>query len=490
MPDVMGMSLRGKGVLALFGVMLYAALVVGVIAYQRNKMLNTVIEQQQLYKVEEALAGANTALAYMHLHVDETDVEGNSRVNTGHLIRDIATIKLQLRGLTEVYPQFRVQLAQMDKQVSVIHAKGEAENLHELRGAISGLVSELDGLAHAVNRRSFALSRIFRAEYDSIAFIPLVMGLIGGLIFAAIVLVFFSHLVRDIRGVQERAMLVAGGYRGKPLEVTRRDELGALMEGINRVQAELRERDQRLELAQERRFHHEKMAAVGSLAAAIAHEINNPIAAIAGIAQGMLESKETASVPCREADFCKPEMILEHTKRIAGISRQLAEHTAPHPLRPELLDLNSLVRNTCSFISYDPRFRGIEMKLELDRDLPAVEGVADHLTQVLMNLLINSADALGGVEGRKPRIRVSTRTQGDHVMLEVEDNGQGMEPAVQAQIFKESFTTKPADIGRGLGLFLCKALMEENNGHIELASTPGVGTTAQVRLPLQRSAEG
>lgn len=103
-----------------------------------------------------------------------------------------------------------------------------------------------------------------------------------------------------------------------------------------------------------------------------------------------------------------------------------------------------------------------------------------------MNLLINAADALSGDNGRKPAIRVATRVGDGEAVITVHDNGCGMEAAVLSQIFKESFTTKPPDIGRGLGLFLCKTLIEENHGHIALESTPGAGTTARVSLPLQR----
>lgn len=480
-----GLSLRDKGILALAGVMLYAGLVVVMVASQRVRILNTLIEQQQLERVEAALASANTALAYMHLHADETEVSGGSPVSSHHLARDIAMVKSHLRGLEDVYPRLGRRIGRLENEIEAVSPTGKPVNMPQLRNAISGLVADLDGLAHAVNQRSYALSERFGREYDLIALIPLIMGLVGGVAFAVIVLSFFSRLVRDIRTLHERAMLVAGGYRGQPLKVVRRDELGSLMVAVNSVQAELREREQRLELAQERRFHHEKMAAVGSLAAAIAHEINNPIAAITGIARGMQEGKATHPCPGTAAGYCQPELILEQTKRIAAISHQLAEHTAPHPLEPHLLDLNGLIRSTCSFISYDPRFRGIELELDLDHDLPAVQAVADHLTQVLMNLLINAADALGGTVGRKPTIRVTTCVGDGEVLITVTDNGTGMGPEVLSQIFKESFTTKPPEIGRGLGLFLCKALIEENHGQIELQSTPGSGTTARLSLPLQ-----
>jgi C4-dicarboxylate-specific signal transduction histidine kinase len=256
------------------------------------------------------------------------------------------------------------------------------------------------------------------------------------------------------------------------------------MEAINRMQSELRQWEQQLEIAREQRFHREKMAAIGSLAAAVAHEINNPIAAIAGIARSMKAAGRPATGP---ADSDPSELILAQTRRIGTISRQIAEFTAPRSPERRLLDLNTLVRNTCSFIGYDKRFRSIELALDLDSRIPAIKAVADHLTQVLMNLLINAADALEDVSARKPTIWVATHRAESEVVMTVKDNGKGMGSDVLARAFEESYTTKPPDKGRGLGLFLCKSLIEGNGDRIELESTPGMGTTARIRLTLAQN---
>ena len=103
-----------------------------------------------------------------------------------------------------------------------------------------------------------------------------------------------------------------------------------------------------------------------------------------------------------------------------------------------------------------------------------------------MNLLINAADSMEGIKARKPTISVSTRAADGEFMLSVTDNGVGMAPAVLSQAFEESFSTKPAEKGRGIGLFLCKTLIEQNGGRIQLESKPGVGTTAQFFLPFRQ----
>ena len=184
-------------------------------------------------------------------------------------------------------------------------------------------------------------------------------------------------------------------------------------------------------------------------------------------------------------------MILEQSRRIGLISRQIAELTRPLPQEPALLDLNGLVRHTCNFIRYDKRFDGLRLDLELEPTVPAIVAVADHLTQVIMNLLINAADALEHRHDAAPAVRVVTALAEESIVLSVIDNGQGMDEFVLAHAFDESFTTKPAAKGRGLGLFLCRALIEESGGRIELVSTRGTGARATVYLPLtlQRAVE-
>jgi len=112
-----------------------------------------------------------------------------------------------------------------------------------------------------------------------------------------------------------------------------------------------------------------------------------------------------------------------------------------------------------------------------------VTAVSDHLTQVLMNLLINAADAIAeaGVRGR---VTLATRRQGDSVVFTVADNGKGMEESVRRRAFEEFFTTKPQGSGSGLGLSLSRRFLRQAGGDIEIESQPGVGTLVAVRLPL------
>jgi len=166
------------------------------------------------------------------------------------------------------------------------------------------------------------------------------------------------------------------------------------------------------------------------------------------------------------------------------ITRQISEFSLQRPLEPALIDLNTLVRSTCNFIGFDKRFRGIALKQDLADGLPALLVVSDHVVQVLMNLLINAADALEGREKLAPTILVETRLAGSAAVIVVADNGPGIASEHLGRIFETHFTTKPPGRGSGLGLSLCRSLLQQDGGEIEVETVVGRGTTVRVTLPV------
>ncbi len=478
------LTLRAKGILAFVLLIVYIAIFEGVVGQQWHKSLVLAGQLEQLDTRERKVDLLESALSHALLEVQARSFYAD-QAEASKMFLDIELIRRNAENLTQYYPKLVPIHERVRRNLAELLAAPARESFVTLRQSMNDMSAQINNISEEVHGAREAVANASRQLSERIVLIAVTMGLLGAVAFGAVVTLFFSGLARDVRKLEARAVDVVGGYSGAPLEITRHDEVGGLMHAVNRMQRELRHREQQLELSRQQRFHHEKMAAIGSLAAAVAHEINNPIAAITGIAQAISDAKQTHLCPYAEMIGCYPELILEHAKRVASITRQVAELTAAHPPEPELLDLNALVTNTCNFISYDQRFRGIDLVIEPDHDLPAIEAVADHLTQVLMNLLINAADALQGVTDRKPTIRVVTRTADGGVLIEVSDNGCGMDRAVLSRAFDDSFTTKPVGKGCGLGLFLCKTLVEQRGGRIELESTPGVGTTAQIWLPLE-----
>jgi signal transduction histidine kinase len=245
----------------------------------------------------------------------------------------------------------------------------------------------------------------------------------------------------------------------------------------------LRKHETEIELGRQQRFHKEKMAAIGSLAATIAHEINNPLSAIVGIAQSLAEADKLRQTT--DTDAQSPfEAVMEQARRVMQITRQLGEFSVPQSQEPELIDINGLVRSTCRFVRYDGRFRGVTMVQNLDANLPAAFAVADHVVQVLMNLLINAADALENTQEDLAQVVITTSLANGAVNVCVQDTGCGIKPENVEKVFDEHFTTKPPGKGSGLGLALCRALITSSGGDVFLQSEVDVGTSVLITLPL------
>jgi signal transduction histidine kinase len=485
--------LRTKGVLAIALLLGYIALVTLVLARERARLTNLAIEMNACQYTVALLEPVENALAH-------SLVESQKILNASPTTRDVSlsfdsesshleNLNVALEDVGMRFPVLRDDIDRFRNAVVSVKTAPAVEHLASVRDAEQVLLSRLHGVVLMYQNRSNTLARVYDDKQRYIGVVAVGANVAGAVAAVTVILVFFTRLARDIKTLQARATAIVSGYDGEPLSNTRTDEVGGLIDAVNRMQADLRHSERQVEVARQQRFHQEKMAAVGSLASAIGHEVSNPIAAISGVAQFIASESADDSRPQGRQIHEFAQQILTQTERVSRIMRQLGTLTAPSSPEPELLDLNALVRATCGFIRYDKRFRGIEFEPVLDAHLPAVTAVADHLTQILMNLLLNAADATEGItDPSRLRIRVTTHAVGDTVHLSVTDFGRGMTPDVLARAFDESFTTKPATRGRGIGLFVCKSLIEKFGGRIELASVSGEGTTATVEIPLRAAA--
>ena len=481
--DTVRMSLRAKGIAAFLALALYVLAVGLLVAQERERLRATAGELERVHVLEGRLTSVNASVAHTILKVQEIYYSQEPLGSLGSVALDIEAIQAGVQRLRPAYEAADEAAALLDARLASLRATPSRGALAELRGALHELVQRLDVFTRSVDERGDRLTAQYMAHYDAITGITIAGALLGMLVFGALVTVFFGRLAGDLRRLEGRALEVVTGYRGAPLAVTRHDEIGGLMESVNRMQSDLRRHESQLELTRQQRFHQDKMAAVGSLAAAVAHEIHNPIAAIHGLAQTMDDTRLANCCPAAGA-ACQPDLILEQTRRIARITRQMSEMTASQSQEPRLVDVNGLVSSTCNFVAFDRRFRRVQVALELDREAPAVVARADQLTQVLMNLLINAADATEALDDRAPRVRVSTAARDGALEIAVSDNGCGMDAATRERAFEETFTTKPAGKGSGLGLFICKSLVERAGGCIQLRSEPGAGTRVAFSIPL------
>ena len=133
---------------------------------------------------------------------------------------------------------------------------------------------------------------------------------------------------------------------------------------------------------------------------------------------------------------------------------------------------------------YDQRWKRIHVDFCLDKNLPALNGISDQLTQVVMNLLVNALDAIESAEKTKPQIRICSGLEDGNVCVSIEDNGQGMDAATLKKAKQEFFTTKDRGKGTGLGLSLCNSIITAHHGRLDIQSSRGRGTIVRVYLPV------
>jgi len=224
-------------------------------------------------------------------------------------------------------------------------------------------------------------------------------------------------------------------------------------------------------------MHTEKMAAVGQLVSGVAHEVNNPLAAILGFTDLLLENPEVPESAREEL-----QVILQEAQRTKFIIQNLLSFARQKPVLRELVQVNIVLRQTLKLRAYDFSNHDVEIVERLDEALPEVVGDAHQLQQVFLNILNNAYDAVQEI-GRPGRIEIETAVANGLVEIRFRDNGPGIEHA--DRIFEPFFTTKEVGKGTGLGLSICYGIVRTHLGDIFCSkNTPGPGTTFVVRLPM------
>jgi two-component system NtrC family sensor kinase len=237
--------------------------------------------------------------------------------------------------------------------------------------------------------------------------------------------------------------------------------------------------------AQERVAQVEKLAALGQLAAGAMHEINNPLATIAACVESLLlrcDDMTAAGIelPGDMTEFL--HIIDGEVQRSSRIVDGLLDFGRPRPTTKTATDVNATIERTLFLLKHHTRFKKLRVETHLDVSLPKVLANAEQIVQVFMALLLNAVDAMN----EKGTVAIRTRAGRDAsegVVAEIVDEGIGIPRGETAKIFEPFYTTKPPGRGTGLGLSICYGVVADHGGHIEVDSTPGVGSTFRVLLP-------
>ncbi|MBK7861366.1 MAG: HAMP domain-containing histidine kinase [Archangiaceae bacterium] len=297
------------------------------------------------------------------------------------------------------------------------------------------------------------------------------MALCGLTLVLAVVLVA-RRLVADVSkplANLERAakQAVAAGGAFEPGEDSGTFELASISSSFAALNA-------RVEEGRARAAQSEKMAAIGTLAGGIAHEINNPLGVILGFAQGLerrVPEGDALRMPVmsivREAMRCK--QLVQELLTFARVSKKTEED----------IDLVATVNASLLFLQPRAKTQGVEIVSQVTTPLPLLRGSKTQLQQVLLNLGTNALDAMK--HGGTLTLSVQPRLGG--VVLEVTDTGSGISEAIRGRVFEPFFTTKGVGEGTGLGLSLVYQIVQQHRGHIDLVTKEGQGTTMRVTLP-------
>ena len=227
-----------------------------------------------------------------------------------------------------------------------------------------------------------------------------------------------------------------------------------------------------LEETSEQLRQSQKMEAIGRLAGSVAHDFNNLLLAINGYADFLI----TSLTDPKHKHYA--EEIHAAGDRAAALTHQLLAFSRRQVLQPRVVDLNDSVREMETMLR---RLigEGVQVELDLDPDLHAVEADPSQIAQVLLNLAVNGRDAMAG----RGTLTIATRNDGDEVALTVTDDGGGMDDDTRIRIFEPFFTTKHVGHGTGLGLSTVYGIVTQSGGSIDVLSEPGLGATFTVRLP-------
>jgi signal transduction histidine kinase len=391
--------------------------------------------------------------------------------------------------LTRLEEQLDVQI---DRTDALEELEGRPERVAELQSRAVEMLSQAIEIPDPVDSPARSLARAKRV-YRTASVTVAVSASICLLLFLFRLRQGYVWIFDPIRQLHQGALRVAHGDFDYRVQLKTRDEMAELAEAFNQMTARFQEiagdLDRQVQERSRQLVRSERLAGVGFLAAGVAHEINNPLSAVAMAAES-LESRLDEMLP--GADPADRQLVEQYLRliqkesfRCREITERLLDFSRGRDAKRESTDLTHLVGEVVAMVKYLGKYRDRAI------DFPAGEACyaevnGPEIKQVVLNLVANGLDAMqpGG------QMQIQLRVQTDHVVLEIRDDGCGLSAEVMEHMFEPFFTSKQAGQGTGLGLSISHRIISQHGGTIS-ASSPGVGqgTTFAVRLPRRATAQ-
>ncbi|MEW6071686.1 MAG: ATP-binding protein [Planctomycetota bacterium] len=462
------------------------------------------------------LAGDAIALVGLNRSIDQiSDLAESHRIQSLRAALESSALRLEndilshfLRGPTDDEElrastwRFRDSLAQcaschhappVDSRLAAIHAAFEewssaSETLFAPSGADGGEPRpEFLALTHRVptmTRDLVAQAHVeMKSKSDAAkavvhrAWITLCITLVTALVFGGVVA---FHLQRRLtKPLYELLDLVSRARSGRPLEAT---PIAGDAE-FRQLGDVFHEAYHDLQQAQDGALQAEKLAAVGQLAAGVAHEVANPLASISSIVQIM--RRQTSAGPDTE----QLDLIMNHIDRISRIVREFLDFSRPtRGERRSEVDVSALLDQATQLLAFDERARKIEIVREYEPALPPIRADGDRLALAFTNIVINAIDAMSSAGDGTGTLRIAARRTPGRLVVRFTDDGPGMPEDAVADAFQPFFTTKQPGTGTGLGLWICYETVRRHGGTIQIESRLREGTTVTIELPIDEPA--
>ena len=303
----------------------------------------------------------------------------------------------------------------------------------------------------------------------------LVFSLISALVpNLLLVLLVLRSISRPLQRITLAAVEVTNGGYGTEVDLRKtNDEIGLLADSFNEMSRKMAADIEELRRLNEQLIRTERLAAMGTLAAGVAHEVNNPLASISSLIQ-MMQAHEGLDGSTRDK-LC---LIAEQIQRISRVTKDMTDFARVRPVARRAVDVNEVIVSSLRLAEFDKAFQKLDVRLDLCRSDSTVIADSDQLQQVFLNLFLNARDAMpdGG------QLNISTSGSDNDVTVSVTDRGCGILNADVQQIFDPFYTTKPSGKVTGLGLAVCYGIITAHAGRIEVDASNG-GATFRVILP-------
>jgi len=306
----------------------------------------------------------------------------------------------------------------------------------------------------------------------------LVFSVVSALVPNLLLLLLIHRVIsRPLQRITLAAVQVTGGGYGTEVDLRRsNDEIGVLAKSFNEMSRKMATDIEQLQELNSQLIRTEKLAAMGTLSAGVAHEINNPLASISSLIQ-MMQAKPDLDTSAKE----KLALISTQITRITQVTKDMMDFARVRPAAKASAQVNEIIETALRLASFDKSFQKLHLKKNLTGNLPEIFADSDQLQQVFLNLFLNARDAMpdGG------DLIIHTTQIDSEIEIEILDSGNGIDEKDLKKIFDPFFTTKSAGKGTGLGLAVCYGIITAHNGRIEVSSNNQTGTAFTIFLPFE-----